>query len=101
MKQNNRQTSPLGRSTEEKQAGLSLLRPKLFTVVQDNYVYFNEIIHNILTSSSDFFNRLTQKKFSKCPLLRFSNQRKIIVNTHSSIARAFNRLSYSNYKFSY
>jgi len=85
MKQNNRQTSPLGRSTEEKQAGLSLPQPSLFTVDGNAYKYYNESAKNI----------------SKCPLLRFPNQRKIIVNTHSSLKRAFDRPSFSNYKFSY
>ena len=97
MKQNNRQTSPFGKSTKADNAGLSLLHPQLFTVIGDTYKYYNAIVKNV----SDFLGRLTAKKFSMCPLLRFPNQRKIIVNTHSSIARAFNRLSYSNYKFSY
>jgi hypothetical protein len=97
MKQNNRQTSPFGRLTEEKQAGLSLPQPSLFTVDGNAYKYYNESAKNI----SKFIARLTQKKFSKCPLLRFPNQRKIIVNTHSSFKRLFDRPLFSNYKFSY
>lgn len=59
MKQNNRQTSPLGRSTEEKQAGLSLPQPSLFTVDGNAYKYYNESAKNI----SNFIARLTAKKF--------------------------------------
>lgn len=101
MKNTNRQTLPLGRSTLEENAGLSLLHPQLFTVVGDTYKYYNEIAQTISKNTSDFISRLTSKKFSKCPLLCFPNQRKIIVNTHSSIKRAFCRPSFSNYKFSY
>lgn len=61
MKQNNRQTSPLGRSTEEKQAGLSLPQPSLFTVDGNAYKYYNESAKNI----SKFIDRLTSKKFIK------------------------------------
>lgn len=59
MKQNNRQISPLGRSTEEKQAGLSLPQPSLFTVDGNAYKYYNESAKNI----SKFIARLIRKKF--------------------------------------
>lgn len=62
MKQNNRQTSPFGRSTEEKQAGLSLPQPSLFTVDGNAYKYYNESAKNI----SKFILRLTAKKFQRC-----------------------------------
>jgi hypothetical protein len=108
MKQNNRQTLPLGRSTKKNNAGLSLLRPKLFTVVGDTYKYFNEVFHNILTICSDIPNRisfsiarLTQKKFLNCSLSLFPNQRYLIIKTKSTIKRAFFRPPFSQYKFSY
>ncbi|MBV5278223.1 MAG: hypothetical protein J0647_04185 [Campylobacteraceae bacterium] len=70
MKNTNRQISPLGRSTKKNNAGLSLLRPKLFTVVGHTYKYFNEVFQNISkiiskSNPSFIFNfaRLTQKKF--------------------------------------
>lgn len=63
MKENNRQTSPLGRSTEEKQAGLSLPQPSLFTVDGNAYKYYNESAKNI----SKFIDRLTSKKFRLIP----------------------------------
>ena len=60
MKQINRQTSPLGRSTKAEYAGLSLLHLQLFTVVGDTYKYYNEIVKNV----SDFITRLISKKFN-------------------------------------
>ena len=59
MNKNTRQTKPLGRSTKEDNAGLSLLHPQLFTVIGDTYKYYNEIVKNV----SDFLGRLTAKKF--------------------------------------
>lgn len=71
MKNTNRQTSPIGRSTKEEKAGLSLLRPRLIEIIGDNYVYFNEILQNICTgiktfiskTVSPFIARLKSKKF--------------------------------------
>lgn len=63
MKQNNRQISPFGRSTEEKQAGLSLPQPSLFTVDGNAYKYYNESAKNI----SNFIARLSSKKFRLIP----------------------------------
>lgn len=71
MKQNNRQTLPLGRSTKADNAGLSLLRPRLFEVIGDTYNYFNEIIQNTFKSISPFLKRLTQKKFSHASITVF------------------------------
>ncbi len=74
MNKNTRQTKPLGRSTKEDNAGLSLLRPRLIEIIADNYVYFNEILQNIYTTVlnmvtktvSPFLKRLTQKKILSC-----------------------------------
>ncbi len=63
MKKETRQTKPLGRSTKEDNAGLSLLRPRLFEVIGDTYNYFNEIIQNTFKAMSPFLKRLIQKKF--------------------------------------
>jgi len=44
MKTENRQISPLGRSTKKKNAGLSLhTTPPLFFVVGDSFTYYNEV----------------------------------------------------------
>jgi len=75
MKNTNRQTLPLGRSTKEENAGLSLLRPRLIEIIGDNYVYFNEILQNICTSIvnviskpiSPFIARLKSFKFIDNP----------------------------------
>lgn len=75
MKNTNRQTLPLGRSTKAEKAGLSLLRPRLIEIIGDNYVYFNEILQNIYTTIvnviskpiSPFIARLSSKKFSLDP----------------------------------
>ena len=76
MKNTNRQISPsTGRSTKKKNAGLSLLRPKLFTVVGDTYKYFNEVFRNISQSISKSISfslsRLTQKKFKDFDIFSF------------------------------
>lgn len=42
MKQNNRQTSPFGRSTKKKKAGLSLPIPPLFECTGNAFIYYNE-----------------------------------------------------------
>ncbi len=77
MKQNNRQTLPLGRSTKAEYAGLSLLHPQLFTVVDDTYKYYNEIVKNV----SDFLGRLMFKKFSTFKtMIDFSRRQLWIVN---------------------
>ena len=76
MNKNTRQTKPLGRSTKEDNAGLSLLRPRLIEIIADNYVYFNEILQNIYTTIvnvitkpiSPFISRLRSQKFSHCKL---------------------------------
>lgn len=81
MKNTNRQTSPLGRSTLEENAGLSLLRPRLIEIIGDNYVYFNEILQNIYTTIvnviskpiSPFIVRLTQIKFNLSHLTDFGS----------------------------
>ena len=64
MNKNTRQTKPLGRSTKEDNAGLSLLHLQLFTVIGDTYKYYNEIVKNI----SDFLVRLTANKFKNVSL---------------------------------
>lgn len=71
MNKNTRQIKPLGRSTKEDNAGLSLLRPRLFEVIGDTYNYFNAIIQNTFKAMSPFLKRLTQKKFSHASLTTF------------------------------
>lgn len=68
MKNTNRQILPFGRSTKAEKAGLSLLRPKLFTVVGDTYKYFNAIFQKNISKPiskviSPFIARLKSKKF--------------------------------------
>ena len=101
MKQNNRQTSPFGRSTKADNAGLSLLRPRLFEVIGDTYNYFNEIIHNILTISSDFLNRLTQKKFSHSKFTHAFISRSIMISIDFKLLRPYSYSPKVNYFFSY
>lgn len=67
MNKNTRQTKPLGRSTKEDNAGLSLQHSQLFTVVNDTYKYYNEIVENV----SDFLGRLTSKKFKNIDVVCF------------------------------
>ncbi|MDP3465348.1 MAG: hypothetical protein Q8R86_06215 [Sulfuricurvum sp.] len=54
MKQNNRQTSPLGKSTKADNAGLSLLQLPLFSYEGQVIKYYNE---------PSFITRLKTKKF--------------------------------------
>lgn len=70
MKKNTRQTKPLGRSTKEDNAGLSLLQPTLFSFEGQVIKYYNETSKN----TSDFIARLISKKFlsSEHSLMRFS-----------------------------
>lgn len=97
MKQNNRQISPFGRSTEEKQAGLSLLRPRLIEIIGDNYVYFNEILQNIYTTvisvvskvMSPFLKRLTFKKFAHVSLQRYEVSCKLDIKIDFILKRPF------------
>lgn len=42
MKNTNRQTLPLGRSTKKEKAGLSLPIPPLFEVTGNTFIYYNE-----------------------------------------------------------
>lgn len=88
MKNTNRQTLPLGRSTKAEKAGLSLLRPKLFTVVGDTYKYFNEIFQKniskpISKAISPFIARLTQIKFNLSHLTNFGSVISIRVSKKS------------------
>lgn len=88
MKNTNRQISPLGRSTKKEKAGLSLLRPKLFTVVGDTYKYFNEIFQNFISTPisktiSPFIARLTQIKFNLTHLTNFGSVISIRISKQS------------------
>ena len=70
MNKNTRQTKPLGRSTKEDNAGLSLLQPTLFSFEGQSIKYYNEISKNTFS----FFNHLISKKFlsSEHSLMHFS-----------------------------
>ena len=97
MKNTNRQISSVnGRSTKKEKAGLSLLRPKLFTVVGDTYKYFNEVFQNILTpiskTISPFIARLTQKKFPRSSFLYTGS--KIRIRFDSLISTRWIKFSY-------
>lgn len=59
MNKNTRQIKPLGRSTKEDNAGLSLLQPTLFSFEGQVIKYYNETSKN----TSDFIARLISKKF--------------------------------------
>lgn len=63
MKNINRQTLPLGRSTKEEKVGLSLPQPSLFEIDGNAYRYYNDISQNIVKDIPNFIVRLTQKKF--------------------------------------
>lgn len=63
MNKNTRQTKPLGRSTKEDNAGLSLLQPTLFSYEGQVIKYYNEFTQTLSKSSSNFIAHLISKKF--------------------------------------
>ncbi|MFA5215079.1 hypothetical protein [Sulfuricurvum sp.] len=68
MKQNNRQTLPLGRSTKEEKVGLSLPISPLFTVSGNTFIYYNE---------SSFIANLKRIKFK---FVRFVQPLHFVIN---------------------
>lgn len=68
MKQNNRQTLPLGRSTKKNNAGLSLPISPLFQVSGNTFIYYNE---------SPFIARLKRIKFK---FVRFVQPLHFVIN---------------------
>lgn len=83
-------TSPKSaRSKTKKNAGLSLLRPRLFSVVNDTYKYFNEIFRNIsktiVKTVSPFIARLISKKFPNSSFLYTGSKIRIRFDSHLKI----------------
>lgn len=68
MKNTNRQTSPLGRSTKKEKAGLSLPIPPLFEMSGNTFIYYNE---------SPFIANLKRIKFK---FVRFVQPLHFVIN---------------------
>lgn len=100
-------SSANGRSTKKNSAGLSLLRPRLFTVVNDTYKYFNEIFQNILKpisrSISFSIDRLRTKKFRSSNVrfgqFPYKGKHAFTFILSNMLPRPFYRPNFSTYKF--